>query len=467
MAAQVARNSSKTLKSLLEDVRRGRGDAPDILSSIWAVLPEREKMVLRAMAETVRPEIESTIEQIVSSELNYQKFKKAMKSLISLNLIVVKPEKNSPDLYDLHPLVRQFVKRTFERPERVGFIEIVLKHYDGLIRGVAALLGVHMPYSMLERWSQKAELEIEAGLFPKAFSTLDQAHGALVGGGHNEEFIRVARKLFEAVNWSEAASKIKNFDNVLGDYILALEAAEQRADVDDLLRRYQETIPAKTARYIKYCDVRCHAHWVRRDFETAIEWGRTGDELKRATNVDTEFDCEHNLALAMRDGGDPAGALKLFLGSVELEQVIADCEAEGERRHSGALFGNVGRCLFLMGRIDEALRCFRRSGRILEDDGSEARISNQAYARQWIGEALAAAGDLRTARAFLVAAEDTLRNSLPARARRIRVFMQGLDCADDEAEPTVAIANRTVKHWLNRTAEDGSINDNRRTANVS
>jgi len=461
MAAKAASGPNNSLKSILEDVRRGRDDAPDFLSSMWKGLTERDRTVLRGMAEIVRPEQEATIADIVSSKLHYNKFSKSMRSLISLNLIVVKREKNAPDLYDLHPLVRQFVRRAHVPAERVGFITLVLGHYDAMTKRIAKMLGVHMPFPMLEYWSQKAELQIEAGQIAKAFSTLHEAHDALIGGGHLEEFIRVARKLFEAVDWQQGPDLSKHFDGVLSDLIACLDATEQFPDADDLLDRYAATIPEKTARYIKYCDVRCHSFWQRGVYDKAIEWGRRGDELKKVSNVDTLFDCEHNLALATRDGGDPEAALKYFLGSTELDKLVSAEGAEADE-FGAPLFGNVGRCLFMMGRLDRALVCLQRSAILLEDDKSANRLENQAFARQWIAECLMALGSAEEAVPFLVSAEDILKGALPVQARAARTLLDTLPMKISGTGPDDA--HRAVKRWLQRPITPTILNDNSSTA---
>lgn len=464
MAAKVASSPNNTLKSILEDVRRGRDDAPDFLSPMWNGLNERDRTVLRGMAEIVRPENEATIADIVSSKLNYNKFNRSMRSLISLNLIVVKREKNAPDLYDLHPLVRQFVRRAHVPAERVGFITLVLSHYDALTKRIAKMLGVHMPFSMLEHWSQKAEIQIEAGQISNAFSTLHEVHSALIGGGHLEEFVRVSRKLFEAVDWQAGPDISNHFDEVLSDLVSCLDATEQFADADDLLERYAATIPEKTARYIKYCNVRCHSFWQRGMYDQAIQWGRRGNDLKKTSNVDTHFDCEHNLALATRDGGDPETALKLFLGSTELDRLLSAGSTGGNESEefSAPLFGNVGRCLFMMGRLDQSLVCLQRSAILLEDDKSSNRLENQAFARQWIAECLIASGDAEGAVPFLVSAEDILKSALPIQARVARALLDTLPNSLVNLAPEDA--HRSVKRWLQKPIVTLIVNDNCSTA---
>lgn len=447
LAVQVARVPGVTLRNLIEDVRRGRGGAPDVLSSIWKTLAERERVVLRVMAEAKRPETEEMIEKFISAELNYKNFKRAMKALIALNLIVVKPEKNAADLYDLHPLVRQFVKKEFERPERVGFIKTVINQYVIIIRGIESMLGVYLPLPLLERWSQKAELEIEAGLHADAFETLDSAIDALVGGGHSEEYVRVARKLLEAIDWTVAPSTIKNFDNVLSALVMCLDQLEENTDADEIISRYEQTMTSKTARYIKYCDVRAYSFWQRREFTEAIEWAERGQDLKKRSDVDTIYDCSHTLALARRDGGDPEKALEYFIKSYELKDLIdpksnvADAEP--------TTLGNVGRCLQLLGRLEEALVCYRKSAKILENDDSRHRLSNQTYARQWIADALYALNSTKMSYCFYEAAEEIAGSFAPGRQRTISQEKEAR--IPKGTLPTIsrAEAKRLVEAWVN------------------
>ncbi len=245
LAIQVVKVAGASLRILLDNMRRGRENLPDILSSIWDKLTNAEQLLLRFMAEAVRPETEKTIQGFASSQLNHHKFSRALRGLISLNLIVVKPENDAPDLYDLHPLVRQFVRTKFEPLERSRFIRVVINQYEAIICTIEALLGIHLPFAMLERWSQKAELEVSAGLYDKAFETLFKVEDALIGGGHVQEFIRVGRLLLASIDWETAANNYKYFDKVVGAMILAYDQLGDYQAADNLSRRYEATIPHK------------------------------------------------------------------------------------------------------------------------------------------------------------------------------------------------------------------------------
>ncbi|WP_421917225.1 NB-ARC domain-containing protein [Mesorhizobium sp.] len=443
LAVQVTKVPGTTLRKLLNDMRRGREDIPDVLSSIWDKLALREQTLLRFMAEAVRPETEKTIEGFAASQLNYKNFSRALRSLISLNLIVVKPETDAPDLYDLHPLVRQFVRAKFERTERTSFIRVVINQYELIIGTIESMLGIHLPFPMLERWSQKAELEVSAGLYEEAFETLVKVEDALIGGGHVQEYVRVGRLLFESIDWETAPTQYKRFDKVVGVMVGALDQLGDTESADSFLARYEDTIPQKTARYIQFCDVRAYSYWQRGDFDSAVDWAMKGVTLKSETNVDTEFDCRHTLALAQRDVGQPAAALDYFRQGFEIEDFVAGTEIVSS---DGAMFGNVGRCLHFMGRLDEALACYKRSMAILEKGSSSMSKSNGAYARRWIGQILAQKGDTSKATAFFVDAIRMLGASAPVRVRQL--------CADlEEIRGSDAIvgdekAARIVSGWM-------------------
>ncbi|RWP82053.1 MAG: hypothetical protein EOR12_32350 [Mesorhizobium sp.] len=444
LAVQVTKIPGTTLRKLLNDMRRGRDDGPDILSPLWDKLAPREQTLLRFMAEAVRPETVNMVEGFVASQLNYQKFSKALRSLIALNLIVVKPEADAPDLYDLHPLVRQFVRTKFERAERSGFIRVVLNQYDIIIGKIEALLGINMPYPMLERWSQKAELQVAAGLFEEAFETLTKIEDAFIGGGHVQEFVRVGRLLFEAIDWETAPTKHSQFDNIVGAMVEALDQLGDPESADSMLTRYESTIPQKTARYINFCNVRAYSYWMRKDFEQAIEWAQKGVTLKSETNVDTEFDCEHTLALAQRDAGQPAVAIEYLRNNCDVADIITGADGVPA---SAPMYGNVGRCLYLMERFDDALACYRKSLTILETESASTTKSNRAYGRRWVGQIFAERGEAETAEAFLMDAIQTLGSSAPLRVRELYLELEKVRAAGAPVM-SEAKATRIVNNWM-------------------
>lgn len=117
--------------------------------------------------------------------------------------------------------------------------------------------------------------------------------------------------------------------------------------------------------------------------------------------MDTQFDTEHNLALAQRDAGMVDEALRVFLKGIDLGAVIDPDEFDETWYH--AFYGNVGRCLHLMGQIEPALVCYRKSAILLQSAHAK-HIEDQGYIRLWIGELLIAKGEFCAGSRFLTAA---------------------------------------------------------------
>lgn len=75
---------------------------------MWQTLSDKQKSLLRTIAELERPLPESEISEI-ETELNYNQFSKAIKALKSLHLISFRTAPNGKDVVDLHPLIREHI----------------------------------------------------------------------------------------------------------------------------------------------------------------------------------------------------------------------------------------------------------------------------------------------------------------------------------------------------------------------
>ncbi len=76
---------------------------------------------------------------------------------------------------------------------------------------------------------------------------------------------------------------------------------------------------------------------------------------------------------------------------------------ELDENHKGSYYGNIGRCLQLMGQIDPALICYRKSAILLEKDQNLNHTENKAFVREWIGELLIDKSQFCLAKTFLEA----------------------------------------------------------------
>jgi tetratricopeptide (TPR) repeat protein len=270
---------------------------------------------------------------------------------------------------------------------------------------------------MLQYWTQSAELDIAAGRYEDAFTMLADVAEPFSGSAYPREFTRVARILFDTVDWVSNHASLPYFDGIFKSHVYCLCDLGETMEVDGLLEKYEITVASKDARYINYCDLRCYSKWTRGDFGTAVKWGKRGKELKVSSGVDTKYEVEYNLALAERDSGRPEAALETFLLGRPLAEVTDPEELDGKR--NGAHYGNIGRCLHLMGQVDGALVCYQKSALLLER-GRHQHIVNQGYIRQWVGELLIGRKLSKLAFVFLRAAFLKWEQTSPPKALRAK-----------------------------------------------
>jgi tetratricopeptide (TPR) repeat protein len=270
----------------------------------------------------------------------------------------VKPQDDGLEVIELHPLVRAFVRQNFAKPERDWFIQAILAVYKAFIGAHRSDLQKQPGNNVLDYWTEGAELHISAGEYADAIGCLYEITSGIQRRGSPNEFVRVTRTLLQSSDWA-ALKKINHFDELLATFVEIQALTGNIEECTRTLEAYGTTLDGEDARYINYCDINCYMHWVNGDFLTAIKWGTEGEELKERSNVDTNFDTSHNLALARRDAGFIEPALRHFLNGKKLTEVIA--EKAATKSFSAPSYGNVGRCLHLMSQIEPALSCYRKS----------------------------------------------------------------------------------------------------------
>jgi tetratricopeptide (TPR) repeat protein len=444
LAAHHAANSGTAFDRLLATT----SDDPDeiatlIMRPIWQQLTDRPKIVLQVLAETVKPTTALQISDYLGSSLRYAKAVKAVEQLRGLNLIVVKRQDDG-EAFELHPLVRAFIHRTYKVKERVTFIDCILSVQRAILDMYRPQLLLRPPVEAVRGWIEAAELNLNADRVAPALEALNEV-AAAASSDAPVEYIRVASLAFARDNLSDLIT-LPYFDKVFSEYVRMLVTLGRTDVASSSLDDYELTLEGKDARYINLCDMRCHLLWSNRSYPAAIRWGSEGVELKRRSGVDTEFDSSHNLALAQRDAGLVDPALDFFLNGEELSDVT-DPETMIPDRDE-AFYGNVGRCLQFMGQIEPALACYRKSARLLEGGKGAYAAENQAYVRQWIGELLLAKKEFDQALPFFVAAHARWERIAPPQAERIQRDIDKVIIAAAAIIPSPEVADAFVRAWI-------------------
>ena len=409
-----ALRSGKGLSAALHSVSRGGAELPDTTRTIWGTLTKQQQEVLRTMAELDRPETEDRLQRLLPG-VTFNRVNRALKTLRSYHLVEVRPQVEGEPLLGLHPIIREFIRTNFPKKDRERYVGAILEYLDYMIGQFEGLLSQEPPYQILEYWTRKAELQITFGHFEEATSTIAEIASSLVNRGYAEEFARLTLRLLRECNWAIACSSYRRFDEVFKHCIEQMVQMGHDS-VDGLLTQYRDAIPGKSSQFILLCDLRCYFDWYLERYEAAIRWGEMGHRLKEDTSVDTAFSTRHHLALARRDGGYAEEALDMFLDGIALEEVVAPGEKINGK--GAVFFGNIGRCLYFLGRIRETLNCYIKSAQILQGGRSNLDILNRGYIRLWIGELMLQQGELELAAAFFRAAVCTWDEVSPPRSRK-------------------------------------------------
>lgn len=419
IATQVAKDKSK-LETLIYDIREGvEKEIPKtMLRTIWKTLTEKQITILRYMAETVRPETEEQIGHYISDDMTWNRFSRTLRSLKDLNLVIVKSAPRTKDTLDLHPLVRSFITTEFPRVERRQYIVKIASFFDKLILKLTDRVSKGPSFSMMENWICRAELALNAGLYEDALKALDDVATPLLGSGYQEEFVRIASKLFIDIDFSTAiAEEYNHFDSMICDYVDVLSNLGRYKECEEIIDKYEKHIPGKSSRYVNLCDMKTHHYWVKCDYEKAKFWGGEGVKLVHDRNLDTKFDCSHNMALAQRDSGEVDKALEIFKKGIDINEIFN--EKINKNHFNAPYFGNIGRCLWLKNDIDMSLRCFVKAAKLLENETSDKHsYMNKGWASLWIAENLEHKEEFENAIKFYMHTFYIWESIAPNRARQ-------------------------------------------------
>jgi tetratricopeptide (TPR) repeat protein len=446
LAIQTAKRApALTLTALVGEI----GELPeDTLTSIWSTLRDRERLVLRVLAEAVTPATEFEVAEYLRGHLSFNKASRGIRSLKAQNLVVVKKLHGGEDVIELHPLVRQFVRTRFSRVERKSFIAAIISVYRRFIGEHQNQLNERPSFTVLQHWTQKAELDVSAGNFADATTTLYAASNAFSTSAFSREYTRVVRLLLSSTAWVSEHPSLPGFDGMFKTHLENLAHLTEFVEADDLLDKYAMTVLDKDYRYAIYCHLRSFTKWLCGDFKSAVDWGRMGEAIPEQKTWPPEgrLYIKHTLALAQRDAGEPEIALEFFLRGHQLGKVVDPDELH--ELGGGPFYGNVGRCLHFMGQTEAALSCYQKSALLIERDLKYEHVLNQGYIRRWIGELLFARGQRRLGSIFLEAARRRWEKSSPIRERQLRELQLTLGSYRVPVEETDEDLELTFRRWI-------------------
>jgi len=447
IATQVGKNKAQ-LKSLLDKIQRSKGAALPLpmLRSIWETLNDKQRFILRCMAELTNPVPEEQLSNYISSKLNFNQFSRAMRAIRSLNLVVIKSfetQGSSTEKIELHPLIREFIKNEYSVDDRRSFISPIVQYFTDAVSRVkmkrSKQISIEISINNIDHWLAKAEIEANLGMVDQATETIEEVRDSLIFHGFREKYIRIADKIISQLDWSSYSITEGLSYRLLVATTRSLASLGRFLETDSLLERIQRSLSGKGLTYALYANERCHVYWLRHEYDHAIFWGEEGLKHVSASDRGYRKALAHTLALAKRDAGHIGEALTVFLDGNTLPSVLAG--ELTEKSEPGVIYGNVGRCLFLQNEVDDALFCYVKSAELL-GVASLSNSHNCGYASVWIGEALEKKGDYLNAFLFYRLAHHQFLRFLPPLAE------ESLEKSDNLVSKSPILANLgAVEEW--------------------
>lgn len=357
-----------------------------MLGNVWSTLTDRDKIVLRTMAESLVAETVEEYGKMLEAELNYNKFSKSIKALRNLNLII---DKRDTDYIELHPLVKEYIRTNYPSHERHKYIAMITQYYDQYVVVLKQRLGYKLSYDEYINFTHKAELLINAGKYQEALNTLSEVIDSMSTAGYIDELLRVSKMFLNTIIWTK-----KNIDELALFYPFLINVIRLFIENDNeeftfqIIKNYESIVHDKSEAYLRLCSIKTYVYWFLKDFPKALSICEEALYLiERGEQADL-FDIRHHYALNLRDSRIEQNikrALEIFLGDKVLGKII-DKNEPITKDIQGTIFGNVGRCLDISGDINNALICYFKAFYCIFTYDDSLRNINLGYAAFWIYE---------------------------------------------------------------------------------
>lgn len=398
MLAAQRLSTLKPVNQILDEVEASRSDVPAmILRSTYRLLKPDQTEVIRLLAELERPEHESALEEVTGQR--YNKLAKSLKRLKDLSLILERRDMSDKTLIDLHPLVRQFLRREYPKKDRDSFIGRIIIYFDKRLALVAKSLGSgSIPKNVMDVWIHKIEVLCNQADWNHAISELLKIENELARSGLGEEYARLGLKIFTGVDWLVAVDEAKDFRKLISGVCHELSYHGSHEEVQRWATHYMNAIGARGADKLNMLEFTAFDAWLQKDYGKALEFAQEAVELSKRIDVSLPSSPLHTLALALRDSGEIDRSLTIFLEGLSIEEALAQ-----DNGKSSEFFGNIGRCYYLKEDFTTALKFYKRCG---QDMAVRPRDKhNTGWLRLWVGETLCKIGRVSEGYTFLCAAK--------------------------------------------------------------
>lgn len=404
--------------------------------------------IIRYLSETTRPLATQDLSLLLAE--NFKTTSKAVRMLISLNLLIEHGEtEERRKSFQVHPLVREFIHKNYDKAVQKPFVDKLLKMIIG--NNLYTFIFVNSPTSQgyVEHWNSRDIIDsIETCLTSRndvdALAILSSTYDILVNNGHHAEFLSLGERVLDSVDWEKEEMGInKKRAAFLSKYLDVLVLQEQsRPKVNFYLKNYENFCEKNTIPYSGFWGTKAFVLWRCGKNREAMQVFREYEAIQGKTKEAWDFADMKNLkGTLLRENGEITEALEVFEDIVD----------------SSARYGNIARCYQMLKKYDLALENLKLSLRKLENrDNLFTEYVNRGYAYLWIAEIYYEMDEKDMAEKFLLICQETWKEYAPGLLQKTNELLGKIGKSEMKLNPSDI--QKMLDEFLNGVDDNGSRN---------
>jgi predicted MPP superfamily phosphohydrolase/tetratricopeptide (TPR) repeat protein len=383
VAGQIATDSSNNFKTYMQlhgdNLLSNKNKLQDFFEVIWNQLGNAKKgktgqSILRHLIETTKPISVSNITSLVNE--NYNRVTRILNMLKKLSLLERHEDEQDELLYQVHPLVREYLHTKYTVEKQKNYVCSILKLY--LEPQIIIALFDHnqiLPITGNRAKSSKDIVDsidtcINSRNYVEALKLLSEYYIILRDEGLFHDYISLGCRILKIIDWEkEQIVKVKRLSRFLADLIDILDTMGQVKNRDFFLKQYKNFSEQHTIPYSGYLTTLAIIEWRNEDFSSALQHVNDYEQMK-----DVELwnfhDIENTKALILRDTGKIDESMELF----------------SKQPISSSVLGNIARCYQKKENYIEAINKLEESLELMNEENNLTNCINKGYAYLWLAE---------------------------------------------------------------------------------
>lgn len=388
-------HSRDSFRDIINEYNKGNNLSDDKIKNyfndVWKKLNSKEQEVLRQLAEAHRPLSEEEVSLLIN--LGPDKLGKTLRRLYKRGLLEKYKDTimRSIDNYQVHPLIREFVHKTYDVNKQKYYFQKLMYIY--LPSSIVTIIMNDKDESAEitdridpNRLIDSIETCLNSRNYTEGYRLLNLCSYSLYDKGYHHKYIHFSKRILDMLNWNEMnITKNKSNAKILTKVIIRLGELGEFEKALKYLQQYEKRVETSTAPYTGYLDVAAYLYWISGNMEKALSYINDYDKVKITEKWDLTG-VETTRALIYRDNGQISRALEIF---------------QNQQDEDYTKYGNIARCYLLNREYENALEYLRRTLIILNsEDMDDIDEANVGYAYFWISEVYFETEEYKSAFAF-------------------------------------------------------------------